>query len=333
MTSKKENGQYFTTVSPFFHPAFVDWAKRCDLKNQVVLEPFAGGNNLIDMLKAEFEIEQYASFDIEPQRSDVKYNDSFANFPTGFSVCVTNPPYLENTAASNKGLAYPKHFQFSNMYKQSIFEISKHVDWFAVIVPSTFICVSKPRDKKLLDRCETIVDFGTGLFEDTLQPVCLALFGPKHNQNTKLWDGNHLVGSYSDVFGKIPSAPKQAWNITNQGQIFFRGYDAVKEKQMGFYEVTPELLTIYNKSPNHRNNLMFQIPQTLNIHTPQDIISQSNLVLNRLRFQTHDMIFPPFYNKRTDGKQRRRAGATLAKKIMDLAVFELQKNPQKTFFF
>ena len=48
---KRTQGQYFTQYNPFENEGFFEWAKECDLKNQTVLEPFAGANNLIEMLK------------------------------------------------------------------------------------------------------------------------------------------------------------------------------------------------------------------------------------------------------------------------------------------
>ena len=48
---KRELGQYFTTYNPFQNYGFLNWAKECNLSKTTILEPFAGSNNLINMLQ------------------------------------------------------------------------------------------------------------------------------------------------------------------------------------------------------------------------------------------------------------------------------------------
>ena len=44
---KRTNGVYYTTRNPFELKPFQDWAKKINLKNLEVLEPFAGENHTI----------------------------------------------------------------------------------------------------------------------------------------------------------------------------------------------------------------------------------------------------------------------------------------------
>ena len=46
---KRLNGQYFTSENPFETEGFKEWAEECNLKESIILEPFAGSNNLIKM--------------------------------------------------------------------------------------------------------------------------------------------------------------------------------------------------------------------------------------------------------------------------------------------
>ncbi|MCL2038821.1 MAG: hypothetical protein FWG85_00145 [Bacteroidetes bacterium] len=50
LNNKRTQGQYFTKYNPFENEGFLEWAEKYNLKEQTILEPFAGANNLIDML-------------------------------------------------------------------------------------------------------------------------------------------------------------------------------------------------------------------------------------------------------------------------------------------
>lgn len=99
MNEKRINGQYFTTQNPFQSQAFIDWSKECNLVNSTILEPFAGRNDLINMLKEMGLCSSFAAFDIEPKESMVRKHDSLLNFPKNFTVCITNLPYLAQNSA------------------------------------------------------------------------------------------------------------------------------------------------------------------------------------------------------------------------------------------
>ena len=49
---QRAHGQFYTHGNPFRHPAFRKWAKRANLPNVRVLEPFAGANSLIRHLES-----------------------------------------------------------------------------------------------------------------------------------------------------------------------------------------------------------------------------------------------------------------------------------------
>ncbi len=49
---KKQNGVFYTEMkNPFDHPEFIKWAKEVDIENKIILEPFAGANNIISYIK------------------------------------------------------------------------------------------------------------------------------------------------------------------------------------------------------------------------------------------------------------------------------------------
>ena len=73
-----------------------------------ILEPFAGANLLISSLKDMGLCHRADSFDIAPAHTDVKLRDTLTDFPTGYEVCITNPPWLAKNSATRRGLAFPE---------------------------------------------------------------------------------------------------------------------------------------------------------------------------------------------------------------------------------
>ena len=48
--NKRQHGQYFTKTNPFHHDTFKTWATNANLLTEVILEPFAGENSIIELL-------------------------------------------------------------------------------------------------------------------------------------------------------------------------------------------------------------------------------------------------------------------------------------------
>ena len=106
MDIKRLRGQYFTASNPFTLKPFKEFANLSKLDRVKILEPFAGSNNLIHMLKNLGMCNQFDSFDIVPHSYEVKPKDTLFNFPTGYDVCITNPPYLAKNSATRRGLKF-----------------------------------------------------------------------------------------------------------------------------------------------------------------------------------------------------------------------------------
>ena len=64
MENKRVLGQYFTRYNPFKNEGFIEWSTECSLKNNTILEPFAGSNNLITMLQEMRLCNSFVSYDI-----------------------------------------------------------------------------------------------------------------------------------------------------------------------------------------------------------------------------------------------------------------------------
>lgn len=51
MSGKKTKGQFYTVTNPFHNDLFLKWLKAIpNYKNEVIIEPFAGANNIVKML-------------------------------------------------------------------------------------------------------------------------------------------------------------------------------------------------------------------------------------------------------------------------------------------
>ena len=97
--SKQLLGQFYTTTDPFsISDAFSAWYQMVP-KDQTILEPFAGAGHLFSYVDAN-----WSGFDLEPNHPDIIQRDTIKEFPTGYKVCITNPPYLAKTVVSRKKL-------------------------------------------------------------------------------------------------------------------------------------------------------------------------------------------------------------------------------------
>ena len=167
MTNKILRGQFFTTSNPFANSkAFDDWFSLLP-EDSEILEPFAGAGNLFDYLPNS----KWAGYDIEPKHPDVIEQDTLKNFPQGYKVCITNPPYLAKTTCTRKNL--PVQPTLEDLYLDCIKLALDNCDYVAAIIPSTFIGT-----KLFADRLYSWDKIDYVLFSDTDNPVGVAYFVP-----------------------------------------------------------------------------------------------------------------------------------------------------------
>src|SRR5581483_3639444 len=185
---KRQHGRYYTEGNPFHLSAFKKWARQVDLKNERVLEPFAGANNIIRALQAEGYSKRFVSYDIDPQDPKVTYKDTLENFPTGFKVCITNPPWLAKNSAHRRGLKFPDT-TYDDLYKYALDKCLTHCENVAVLIPATFL-----QSGLFPTRLSSVIFLhDKGMFTDTENPVCLALF-KKDSQDVEIYYDTKKVG-------------------------------------------------------------------------------------------------------------------------------------------
>jgi hypothetical protein len=302
---KRTNGQYFTELNPFNHKGFKEWADECNIKNQNILEPFAGSNNLIEMLKQLGFCTSFTSYDLEPKSNNVKKRDTLESFPQNFNVCITNPPYLAQNSAKRRGL---NSFEtnYDDIYKFALSKCLLHCKYVGAIIPASFL-----NTKLFRDRLSHYILLTDKMFRDTEHPVCLALFSPA-SQDVKIYESQNYLGCLSDFENKMPSRGKsKELQFNNKtGKLGLFAIDNTVNSSIKFCngeDINPEKITVSSRS----------ITRILIDADINKLISKLNERLESFREETFDLFLTPFKGLRKDGRYRRRLDFTLARAIIN----------------
>jgi len=302
---KRINGQYFTEYNPFKNDAFIEWATKCDIKNNVVLEPFAGSNNLIIMLQKMGFIEKFVSYDIEPKNHNVKFRDTIYDFPQGFEICVTNPPYLARNSATRRSLPFPDTFH-DDLYKFSLGKCLESCKYVCAIIPASFLNAGLFRN-----RLSHYVLLNSKMFNDTEHPVCLSLFDSS-SKDIKIYENEKYLGLMSEFEKKVPNVHNDLpikFNEKN-GNLGLLAIDNTTEPSIKFCEgrkINPEKVCVSSRS----------LTRILIDCDVEKTIKKLNDYLNSFREETHDLFLTPFKGLRKDNKYRRRLDFALARKFIN----------------
>lgn len=321
MSHKIQRGQFYTQRNIFKLKAFQIWWQNIPKeKKSIILEPFAGSNNIIKNLKRLHLIENFKAFDIDPKSPDVEKLDTIAHFPKGFDVIVTNPPYLSRHSAKKKKIE--SNFQTSDdLYELALEKCLNNTSYVAAILPDSFI-----NNKKYKDRLYAVVSLAyDDMFDDTEHPVCLALFIPQKTQDFLIYRNNYLLGNYQDLWNKkeqiLQTDNEQyiiKFNVTD-GNIHFPAVDNTKDNSCIRFTTEPVIESIEIKETSrvrtriaiYRKNKL--ITNTLFL---EKICRRANRILKRYRLDTKDIFMTSFKGLRKDGHYRRRLDFQTAKKIL-----------------
>ncbi|MGL5721009.1 MAG: Eco57I restriction-modification methylase domain-containing protein [Brevinema sp.] len=301
--TKRLHGQYFTRRNIFDHPAFIQWANEAELHSSQILEPFAGANHLIEMLKQLDLCKNFSAFDISPQSSDVIQKNTLLDFPQGYHVVITNPPYLAQNSAMRRKIPYIGR-PYDDLYKFSLAQCLQHVPFVGAIIPASFLNANL-----FCNRLHTYIALPyEDMFLDTEHPVCLALFSPMPAQ-TLIYEKNNFLGVLSDLEKFLPKPAKKEKIIFNhpQGNLALRAIDGTIDPSICFMEgstIDPKKIKV-----SSRNVTRILTPDNLNI-------THLNQLIHEFRHQTHDIFLTPFKGIRQDGRFRRRLDFALAKKLL-----------------
>ena len=201
---KKMRGQFFTISNPFMNDLFFKWMKKIENFNkEVLLEPFAGNNNIVDFIMGMMIDNKWVCYDIDDNiiqnTVDHEYpvikRDVLKDFPKGFKIAITNPPYLAKNSATRNGLEYPDT-KYDDLYKYCLEVMLDNVDNVAAILPESFLT-----QNLFHKRLYGVISLTSKMFDDTDCPVCLALFlnDNLEKDNFLVYSGDTNIGTYQDL--------------------------------------------------------------------------------------------------------------------------------------
>ena len=304
---KREYGQFFTQENPFAGAPFQRWAKKSRLIQEVVLEPFAGANNIIRHLESLGMCEKYMSFDISPANKHVNTLDTLSMFPTGYKVCVTNPPWLARNSATRRSLPFPE-CAYDDLYKHCLNLCLDNCAYVAALLPASYL-----QSRLFRDRLKTYILLHNDIFTDTENPVCLALFEEKTSKDVSIYYDKNYIGEISELKNRLPKAGTDKsvrFNDVN-GNLGFISFDNNREPSIQFCR--PQEIKDYDIKESSR----FITRISGNFGNVETLIKKLNRKLNAFRKETNDVFLTPFKGIRADGCYRRRMDFHMARKFIN----------------
>lgn len=320
MSKKSQLGQFFTTTNPFTLKVFKEWLHQIpDYKNLNTIEPFAGANNLVKMLSSENL--KWTSYDIEPKNPLVKKKDTLKNFPKGFEICITNPPYLGKSSSTRSNMNFPETVH-DDLYKLALEKCLENCDYVAAIIPESFIT-----SNLFHNRLVSVISLNFSMFEDTDHPVCLALFNKEETKDFDIYRGDTLLGSYNELKSLEPK-PLNKYKVKfndPKGILGLRAVDNTKTASIEFIE--GKLIDSSDIKVSSRAITRISFDKEVQTYIKKigtkKFIDLLNNNLKSYREKTKDVFMTSFKGLRKDGFYRRRLDYILAKKIILSTVDEI----------
>lgn len=323
MDKKRANGRYYTRGNPFQLTPFKKWAEDSGLIGQTVLEPFAGAKDIARLIdSAHISCKDWAFYDIEPGEKGINQRDTLMHFPTGFNICITNPPWLARNSATRRGIPFPKNACYDDLYKYALEKCLMHCQWVAAIIPEAYIR-SGLFSERLCDFISLVpqtqqkpyklngIPAVSNMFEDTEHPVGLALFSPDITLDVNVWRNNQQLGRLSELRRHLPMPSRNRSIVFNEpeGNLGLIAIDNTVSASIRF--CPPAELGEYHVRHHCRSITKIGVPWRLDI-------DNLNSRLSSIREKTHDVFLTAFKGLRRDGKYRRRLDWALARSIIDV---------------
>ena len=324
MDDKRASGRYYTRGNPFQLEPFQTWAKASNLAQQTILEPFAGAKDIPQLIDAaNLQCRDWALFDVAPGAEGIAQRDTLADFPRGFNVCITNPPWLARNSATRRGLPFPETTHYDDLYKYALEQCLTYCDWVAAIIPEAFI-----RSGLFLKRLHDFISLvpqtqengkrdTAYMFEDTEHPVGLALFTPDATSDVRVWRNNQLLGGINELRRHLPLPSANRSIVFNDpnGNLGLIAIDNTVSASIRF--CPPEELKDYPIRVHCRSITKIGVPWRVDI----DML---NARLATIREKTHDVFLTAFKGVRRDGYYRRRLDWALARAIVNVQHLQLR---------
>ena len=309
MNAKRARGRFYTAGNPFTLTPFREWASHIGLPGKRVLEPFAGANGLIRMLRELSLCEDAAAYDIDPADRGVRRRNTLADFPSGFEVCVTNPPWLARNSATRRGLPYPGG-NYGDLYQRCLELCLDRCPHVAALVPASFL-----QSGLFQERLHRYILLHRILFNDTENPVCLALFGPESAAAVRIYHDEEYVGDLRTLARSLPVEKRRRDLKFNDpdGPLGFISFDDTRWPSIRFCDADE----IKDYSIKTSSRFVTRIGGHGRV-TPA-LISRLNRDIAVFRRDTADVFLTPFKGLRQDGQYRRRMEYALARRFLNAA--------------
>lgn len=291
MDNKTYLGQFYTTSNPFEDSdAYCLWD---DLrpKNVKVLEPFAGSGLLYSYLDNE-----WVGYDIDPKSPEIIQRDTIKDFPTGYEVCITNPPYLAKTTISRKKLN--RQIKYQDLYLDCLELILNNCNYASAIIPSTFYNTGLFQNRLIAwDKLDKEI------FSDTDVPVGVAYFVPKADQTYLYVNGKQIKET-------PPSNVKSNLQFNVEyGNYILCAIDNTKGRNISVHNDLSNFNREKYLKHTSRNYSLFYSPVPLDCE-------KINSFINNWRDETKDFYLTSFKSTMNNGIYRKRMNFNILKWII-----------------
>ena len=302
---KRQRGVYYTKHTPFNHTCFINWLNQIDHIRAV--EPFAGACDICKMLPNI----DFACFDISPQNDSTVQQDTILCFPTGYNLCITNPPYLAKNSAKRRKLKFPET-KYDDLYKLALEQCLKNCEYVAAIIPESFITADI-----FTNRLVAVISLTQEMFSDTDCPVCLALFNPWTTEGFEVWNTKGYIGNIKELSAFKPVPANVNFNIIFNspfGDIGLRAIDGTSGASIRF--CSGDEIPSDKIKHSSRSLTRISIIPNLTVEQQAELIQHCNATIANYREKTSDVFMTSFKGLRKDGKYRRRIDFVTARHIL-----------------
>lgn len=309
---KKALGQFFTRGNPFRFAPFREWARVAGLPRATLLEPFAGAGHIVQTLREGGVCDAVYSFDIAPAHEEVAMRDCLADFPAGYTVTVTNPPWLARNSAARNGLPYPAR-RHDDLYKYCLELCLQHCDFAALLMPASYL-----QSGLFFERLQTYILLHETNFNDTESPACLALFTPQWSTQVGIYYDNTRIGTlaYMQSYLPVEKTNRRARFNDPKGVLGFVSFDNTKTPSIHFCHAEE----LDGHEIKHSSRFITRISGEFGgAGEINKLISNLNRAVATFRSNTWDVFLTPFKGMRSDGQYRRRMKYALARSFINAA--------------
>ena len=152
-----------------------------------------------------------------------------------------------------------------------------------------------------------------GIFNDTENPVCQALFKKQASSRISIYYDNECCGDLQDLEDKLPKPTQNRRVRFNdpQGELGFISFDNIQEPSIRFCEASEVVnyqIKVSSRFITRMGGEFGNIPILVNTLNQQ---------IEAFRSETNDFFLTPFKGIRKDGHYRRRMRFALARRVLN----------------